>query len=517
MLGQAELLALEEVGRPGQAEHEQAGGAGAPQAELLVGLRVGGEDAVDLERRVGGAEPRRVAHDVVVGQHPGGGGTDLVVRAVGRLDDGAQGGGVPAGGEEREVERLVHLVRAHVAGEAAQRLHPRLGDEAAVAVVLGEHPVPGAVDLVHAVLVEHGALVAGSRGAVLGGAGVGDGGVVVGAAGDHLHVPVPVGQAVGLDHAVGDVDAEPVDAPVEPEAQHLLELGPHLGVRPVEVGLRRVEQVQVPLAGGAVLLGDARPGGAAEDRLPVVRLLRAVGAAAVAEHVPRPLGGPGRGGERLLEPGVLVGGVVGHEVDDHADAAGVGAGEQVVEVGERAEQRVDVAVVGDVVARVVLRGAVERGQPDGVDAERLEVVQPRRHAGDVTDAVAVRVGERPRVDLVDHGVAPPLPRVAAPGVHDGAGAEQVARVGRRLVGRRGGGGGLGGGHRWLPHLIGVWGRHGRSIRVRPSSVSVAARFSATPPEKSPVSPSVRPLWSPARPARARTAARCGSPAHPGSR
>ena len=61
--------------------------------------------------------------------------------------------------------------------------------------------------------------------------------------------------------------------------------------------------------------------------------------------------------------------VVGHDVDDHPQAEGVGVGDQAVEVGERAEARVDVAVVGDVVAGVGLRRRVERVQPDGVDAE----------------------------------------------------------------------------------------------------------------------------------------------------
>ena len=70
---------------------------------------------------------------------------------------------------------------------------------------------------------------------------------------------------------------------------------------------------------------------------------------------------------------MLVGGVVGHQVDDHAQAEAVGALEHRVEVGERAEQRVDVAVVGHVVAGVGLRRAVERREPHGVDAELGQV------------------------------------------------------------------------------------------------------------------------------------------------
>jgi hypothetical protein len=53
---------------------------------------------------------------------------------------------------------------------------------------------------------------------------------------------------------------------------------------------------------------------------------------------------------------VLVGGVVDHEVHHELDAARVQGGDQGVEIGERAEGRVDVLVVADVVAVVVLRG-----------------------------------------------------------------------------------------------------------------------------------------------------------------
>ena len=84
------------------------------------------------------------------------------------------------------------------------------------------------------------------------------------------------------------------------------------------------------------------------------------------------------------------------------------AGDELVEVGQGAEHRVDVLVVGDVVAVVVLRRAVDRGEPDDVDAQRGEVVEPADDAAQVADAVAVGVGERARVDLVDDGAAPPL-------------------------------------------------------------------------------------------------------------
>ena len=85
----------------------------------------------------------------------------------------------------------------------------------------------------------------------------------------------------------------------------------------------------------------------------------------------------------------------------------MGPGEECVEVGEGAEPRVDVAVVADVVAGVALRRGVERREPERVDPEPGQVLEPGRDAGEVADAVAVGVGPRARIDLVDDGITPP--------------------------------------------------------------------------------------------------------------
>ena len=59
----------------------------------------------------------------------------------------------------------------------------------------------------------------------------------------------------------------------------------------------------------------------------------------------------------------------------------VRSGDQAVGVRQGAEQRVDVAVVADVVAEVRHRRPVERRDPDGIDAEPGQVVEPPLDAG----------------------------------------------------------------------------------------------------------------------------------------
>jgi hypothetical protein len=109
--------------------------------------------------------------------------------------------------------------------------------------------------------------------------------------------------------------------------------------------------------------------------------------------------------------------VVGHQVDGHLDAVRRGVGQQRVEAGEVAEDRLDVPRVGHVVAVVGHRRGVERGDPQRVDAELGQVRQPLADAGQVAHAVAGAVGEAADVDLVEDGVPPP---VGASGGRQGA-------------------------------------------------------------------------------------------------
>ena len=104
---------------------------------------------------------------------------------------------------------------------------------------------------------------------------------------------------------------------------------------------------------------------------------------------------------------MLVGGVVGHEVEQNLEPPPMGLHQQIVEIGQRAEARIDVAIVGDVIAEINHRRRVDGRDPDRVDAKADKIVEPPLDPLEVADAVAVGVLKGARVDLVDHARLPP--------------------------------------------------------------------------------------------------------------
>jgi hypothetical protein len=135
--------------------------------------------------------------------------------------------------------------------------------------------------------------------------------------------------------------------------------------------------------------GDVRPLGRVGPDVPVGPGVRAVLA-------------------RLPEPRVLDGGVVDDEVEEEAHAPRVRRGEQGLEVRHRPVLRIDASVIGDVVAGVGEGRRHDRHEPEGVHAQRLQGVEPRREPREVADSVTVRVLKRAHVDLVEHGVPVPF-------------------------------------------------------------------------------------------------------------
>ena len=117
---------------------------------------------------------------------------------------------------------------------------------------------------------------------------------------------------------------------------------------------------------------------------------------------------------------MLVAGVVRHQVQKDPDPANARLGDQRVDIVKRAQVRLHLTEVGDVVAPVGIGRDGDRAQPDRVDAQPGQVVEAVDDAGEISLAVGIGVGERPWIDLVQDGRAPPrrpaLLTVALPGV-----------------------------------------------------------------------------------------------------
>ena len=113
------------------------------------------------------------------------------------------------------------------------------------------------------------------------------------------------------------------------------------------------------------------------------------------------------GAARLLEPWILIGRVIDHEFGDDAQIPLMRRIKKRAKIIERAEVRVDVEIIGDVVPVVAKRRRIKRQEPDGGNAELLEIIQPLDQAAEVAHPVAVAVAEGLDVQLVDDRVLVP--------------------------------------------------------------------------------------------------------------
>ena len=221
----------------------------------------------------------------------------------------------------------------------------------------------------------------------------------------HRQGRIAVGQALVLGDEGDDVLPEAVHAHVQPEAHDLLDLFPDPGIVHVQVRLLLGEQVQVVLVQALVVL----PGAALEHTGPVVgrqpppghRPARAPGIVVVIGVV-LPL-------SALLKPEMLVRGMVHHQVHEHLHAPGVGFAEHPAEDLQVAVVRMDVPVVGDVVAEIRVGRGIERREPDRVRTQAFDVIQLAQNAPQIPDAVSVPIAEAPGPDLIhDHLLVPLL-------------------------------------------------------------------------------------------------------------
>ena len=170
------------------------------------------------------------------------------------------------------------------------------------------------------------------------------------------------------------VDAEAVDAAVEPEAQHVEHGRAHRGIAPVQVGLLRQEGVVVVLAGALVPASRPRP-----PKL-LSQLLGGPPSGAGSRQRYQSRFGLSRDERLSRNHGCWSEVWLGTKSRMSFRPAPMRSRDQRVEIGQRAEERVDAAVIGDVVAEIGHRRGIDRREPDRVDAERHQIVEPARDA-----------------------------------------------------------------------------------------------------------------------------------------
>jgi len=101
--------------------------------------------------------------------------------------------------------------------------------------------------------------------------------------------------------------------------------------------------------------------------------------------------------------------VVADPVEDDAQLTPMRFVDQPIERLQRAESRLDVAIVADVIAELFQRRRITRRQPDRIDAEPFEIVEACRDTIEIAQTVAVGIEKRWHEQLVDRSALPPRP------------------------------------------------------------------------------------------------------------
>ncbi|MNW59382.1 hypothetical protein D3C74_372950 [compost metagenome] len=160
-------------------------------------------------------------------------------------------------------------------------------------------------------------------------------------------------------------------------------------------------QVQVIFASPFVVL----PHRAAEIRLPVVwrsAVFPLPPDVIVPLRVVRGLTG-------FQKPGMLVRGVVQHQVHHQLHSPRVQPLQQLVKILHRTEGGIDFAIIANIITVIMPGRLIDGTHPNHVDPKVLQIIQLGQNAAQISHSVPVRILEADRIDLVHDAFLPPSP------------------------------------------------------------------------------------------------------------
>src|SRR5207249_7553237 len=104
---------------------------------------------------------------------------------------------------------------------------------------------------------------------------------------------------------------------------------------------------------------------------------------------------------------MLVRGVVHYQIDQNTNATLFCAVGKFDEIAERTIPRIDIVIVGDVVAIVPARRSLKRHQPNRGHAQSMQIIEAAHQSLEIAGPVAVSVHVSSDRQAVDHGVLVP--------------------------------------------------------------------------------------------------------------
>ena len=186
----------------------------------------------------------------------------------------------------------------------------------------------------------------------------------------HYRIELTVRQSFLFRNIGYDVATEAVYAQIEPVIAYIYDFLPDLGIIPIQIGLLFAEQVQVPFSRRFVVF----PRFSRKTRSPIIRRTFAVFASALPPNIIIAIRIVD-GGTALFEPFVLVRGMVYDQIHHQADAAFMHFGDHFFPIVQSAEFGVYIAVIGNIVAVIVVRRFIYGGKPYGVYSKLFQIVQ----------------------------------------------------------------------------------------------------------------------------------------------
>ena len=86
----------------------------------------------------------------------------------------------------------------------------------------------------------------------------------------------------------------------------------------------------------------------------------------------------------------------------------MGLGNQRVKICQGAVFRIDIAVVGDIIAKVLLRRRVEWADPNRINPEIGDILKPRGDPWQIANPIRIGILKRTGIDLVNNSGFPPF-------------------------------------------------------------------------------------------------------------